>query len=180
MRRWTAVFGLMLGGLTPAVATSASANPYAGWEERPIKALSPEQIRDLRAGRGMGLALAAELNGYPGPLHVLDSAEQLELSAGQRHAAQALFEEMQAGAMALGEQIIAGERLLEHLFAAGLADEARVRETALELGRLQGELRAHHLRYHIAMRELLTPQQVARYQELRGYGPGHGGHAGHH
>jgi hypothetical protein len=36
-------------------------------EQRDIKTLSNQQIADLRAGRGMGLALAAELNGYAGP-----------------------------------------------------------------------------------------------------------------
>ena len=45
-----------------------SQQPYAGLEGRSVKALSEQQIADLRAGRGMGLALAAELNGYPGPM----------------------------------------------------------------------------------------------------------------
>jgi hypothetical protein len=44
-----------------------SAQPYSGMQSRPIKALSDQTVADLRAGRGMGLALAAELNGYPGP-----------------------------------------------------------------------------------------------------------------
>ena len=37
-------------------------------------------MADLRAGRGMGLALAAELNGYPGPAHVLELADKLDLA----------------------------------------------------------------------------------------------------
>ena len=49
-----------------AIATAASArSPYAGMQTRPIKSLSDQQIADLKAGRGMGLALPAELNGYP-------------------------------------------------------------------------------------------------------------------
>lgn len=55
--------------LTASAAGAESSHPYAGMERRPIKALSQQQIDDLRAGRGMGLALAAELNGYPGPSH---------------------------------------------------------------------------------------------------------------
>jgi hypothetical protein len=39
---------------------------YSGLQQRSIKSMSDEQIADLRAGRGMGLALAAELNEYPG------------------------------------------------------------------------------------------------------------------
>jgi len=56
------------------------ASPYEGMQARPIKALSAEQIADLRAGRGMSLALAAELNGYPGPRHILELGEQLGLT----------------------------------------------------------------------------------------------------
>jgi hypothetical protein len=53
-------------------------------QTRPIKALSEQQVADLQAGRGMGLALPAELNGYPGPAHVLELADKLGLSADQR------------------------------------------------------------------------------------------------
>jgi hypothetical protein len=58
-------------------------SPYSGMETRSVKALS-EQIADLEAGRWMGLALAAELNGYPGPTHVLELAEALTLTSKQR------------------------------------------------------------------------------------------------
>lgn len=34
---------------------------YSGLEHRAVKALSDQQIADLRAGRGLGLALPAEL-----------------------------------------------------------------------------------------------------------------------
>jgi hypothetical protein len=57
--------------------------PYAGLQNRSIKTLSDQQIEDLTAGRGMGLALAAELNGYPGPIHAIELAEQLHLSPEQ-------------------------------------------------------------------------------------------------
>jgi hypothetical protein len=42
-------------------------SPYAGMEKRLVKALDDQQVADLRAGRGIGLALAAELNGFPVP-----------------------------------------------------------------------------------------------------------------
>src|SRR5262245_1477224 len=68
----------------PALAQHQHAHsPYAGLDSRDIKALSAEQLADLKAGRGMGLALAAELNGYPGPLHVLELADRLQLSPEQ-------------------------------------------------------------------------------------------------
>jgi hypothetical protein len=45
-----------LAALGPAQAQHAPASSYAGWEHRPVKALSKERIADLRVGRGMGLA----------------------------------------------------------------------------------------------------------------------------
>jgi hypothetical protein len=65
------------------LATAALAqSPYAGMQTRPIKALSKQQVVDLKAGRGMGLALAAELNSYPGPIHVL--SDKLGLTPEQK------------------------------------------------------------------------------------------------
>ena len=70
-------------------------------ETRPIKALSDQQVADLKAGRGMGLALAAELNGYPGPAHVLELSDKLGLTVEQRARVQQLFESMKQEALPL-------------------------------------------------------------------------------
>ncbi len=74
----------LLVGLSALVASiplmignAAAQSPYAGMQARPIKALSAEQIADLKAGRGLSLALAAELNGYPGPRHVRISSARM-------------------------------------------------------------------------------------------------------
>ena len=83
-----------------------SAGPYAGLERRAVASLSEEQIADLRAGRGMGLALSAELNGYPGPLHIIELAEALGLTPDQRGRVQALQAAMKAEAVPLGERLI--------------------------------------------------------------------------
>ncbi len=50
----------------------------------PPKALSASDVQALDEGRGMGTAKPAELNGYPGPMHVLQLAAELELSREQR------------------------------------------------------------------------------------------------
>lgn len=55
-------------------------SPYRGQEAGTLRGLSSEEIKELREGRGMGLARAAELNGYPGPRHVLDAADAGKLS----------------------------------------------------------------------------------------------------
>jgi hypothetical protein len=87
--------------LFAAAASLAQQQPYAGLEARPLKALSDEQIADLKAGRGMSLALAAELNGYPGPAHVIELADKLDLSVAQKSKARELFAAMKAEAVPL-------------------------------------------------------------------------------
>jgi hypothetical protein len=85
---------------------------------RPIKALSDNEVTDLRAGRGMGLALAAELNGYPGPSHVLELDDKLDLSSEQKDQIQGLFDSMKAEAMPLGAKLIDREAALDRQFSS--------------------------------------------------------------
>jgi len=155
--------------LTAGAAAAQSAQPYAGMQARPLKALSAEQIADLKAGRGMGLALAAELNGYPGPSHVLELAREIELTDAQKARVQALFTAMQAETIPLGEQLIARESELDRLFATHAITPAGLAATMQTIGAAQARLRTAHLKYHLTTRALLTPAQVARYAELRGY-----------
>lgn len=161
-----------------AFAQAHTHTPYAGQQDRPIKALSPDEVEGYRSGAGMGLAKAAELNHYPGPRHVLDLADRLGLTADQRTRTQAVYDAMHAEAVRLGRQIVAEEAALDTLFAAGTADADRVRARTAEIGTLQGALRFVHLRAHLQMKEILTPEQVRRYDHLRGYGDA--GHTGHH
>jgi Spy/CpxP family protein refolding chaperone len=156
------------GGMAGAPAADA-ASPYAGQERREIKALSDGEVRELLQGAGMGLAKAAELNRYPGPRHVLELAGELELSAEQRGATEALFAAMRAEAVALGTAIVARERELDARFAQGRMDAEALAGLTAEIGRLQGALRAAHLRAHLEMRRILSPRQSAAYDQLRGY-----------
>ena len=150
----------------------AQTSPYAGMQNRSLKALSEQQIEDLRAGRGMGFAMAAELNSYPGPAHVLELASALNLSEDQRDRTRALFEEMRNTAVPLGKEVLATEGELDEAFASGRIDDAALRRILTDIGRLQGELRYTHLKYHLAMRDLLSPEQIAAYDRLRGYNSG--------
>jgi Spy/CpxP family protein refolding chaperone len=167
-----------------AVASSISPaqplQPYAGLEVRPIKALSDQQISDLRAGRGMGLALAAELNGYPGPMHVLELADALGLTDQQRAKMHDLFAAMRAEAIPLGDKLIAQESDLDRQFANKTISPASLAASVSAIGTTQAELRQTHLKYHLSTAEVLTPAQVQHYGELRGYTGGmqhpHGRH----
>ncbi len=145
------------------------ARPYADFAQRDVKALSETQIADLRAGRGMGLALAAELNGYPGPMHALELADALGLDAAQRSALQAQFERMRTEAIAAGARVIAAETALDRAFAERRIDAQRLAALTADAGAAQAELRATHLKYHLETAALMTPDQRQRYAELRGY-----------
>jgi hypothetical protein len=147
----------------------AASRPYAGLQEREIKALSAEERTALLEGQGMGLALAAELNGYPGPVHVLELADALQLTGEQRHATQQLMQAHKAEARDLGAQVLAAEGELDRAFAGRRIDDAEIARLTGRIGELQGRLRAAHLRTHLKQAALLTTQQVAQYQRLRGY-----------
>lgn len=155
-----------------SAAWAQTHQPYTGLQTRHVKALSDQQIADLKAGRGMGLALAAELNGYPGPMHVLELAAPLALSEDQRAKVAALFDAMKHEAVALGERLIAAEAALDQKFADKTITSSGLAEATRDIASLQGELRLAHLKYHLSTLELLTPEQAAHYSTLRGYGGG--------
>ena len=146
-----------------------------------IKALSEQQVDDLQSGRGMGLALAAELNHYPGPVHVLEASGALGLSAEQLQRTEGLLGAMRAEAIPIGQSIIKLEAELEARFASGAAQPSDVERLVMRIAEAQGRLRYVHLSYHLQMRELLSTQQLVRYDEVRGYAyPAGGGHRRHH
>ena len=160
---------------TPDV--SAIHSPYAGQELRGIKALSQEDIEGLLAGTGTpfgGMAKPAELNGYPGPRHVLDAVEarEFELTSGQQKQIKALYEEMRLEAIELGQKIIDIEKEIDDTFVNGTITEQVLQGKILESADLYGRLRIVHLKYHLSMVDILTPQQVAQYNEIRGYTSG--------
>jgi hypothetical protein len=171
--------------LAAPLSVSAGEQPYAGLEAREIKALSAEEIAALEGGLGFSQALAAELNSYPGPRHVLDLAEDLALTPQQKSAVEALFREMQAEAAAAGRAVLVREAALETAFRNAEASEAGIVAIATEIGTLRGVLRGIHLKYHVRTKALLTAHQVALYDRARGYADGvapggHGSHGHHH
>jgi hypothetical protein len=160
---------IMAGCLAGSAALAQSHQPYAGLQSRSVKAFSEEQLADLREGRGMGFALAAELNGYPGPMHVMEYAEELRLTTSQRTRLEQLVRQMRSEAVTLGSRLIAEETELDRLFATRRITVAALDKTIAAVGQTQARLRATHLRYHLLTAELLTADQMRRYEELRGY-----------
>jgi Spy/CpxP family protein refolding chaperone len=153
---------------------SAVHSPYAGQEERGIKALSQSDIEGLLAGAGTpfgGMAKPAELNGYPGPRHVLDAydAGEFELTNQQHEQIETLYEEMRSKAIALGKQIINLEKEIDGAFTDRIITEEFLQNKVSKSANLYGQLKVVHLEYHLSMVKILTPQQVEQYNELRGY-----------
>lgn len=149
--------------------SKAPATSYAGQQTRQIKALSTQEQQDWLDGKGLGMAKAAELNGYPGPMHTLEYAEQLNLNADQRQKTQALLLRHKAAVRDLGALLVAEEKNLDRQFAGKTISPAQVSSLTASIAELQGRIRAEHLRTHLDQTALLTDGQIAQYQVLRGY-----------
>lgn len=176
----TVLQALFASALAAAAAAPGAPGNSARQEARPIKALSAEEARAYAAGEGMGLAKAAELNHYPGPRHVLELAKDLKLTADQERRTREIHERMRREAVRLGTAIVEKERELDALFAERRITSGSLTRATAGIARLQGELRATHLVAHLETRALLTDDQIAAYDALRGYGRETGPHPGHH
>jgi hypothetical protein len=152
------------------IQVASAQSPYTGMQTRSIKALSEQQVADLKAGRGMGLALPAELNGYPGPIHVLELSDKLGLSAEQKSRIDGLFESMKAEAIPLGEKLLAQEAALDQQFANHSITLESLKTATAQIGVTQAELRDTHLKYHLQTAQVLSAEQMQHYSALRGYG----------
>jgi hypothetical protein len=150
---------------TSVASAAETSSPYAGQETREIKALSRDEVNNYLSGDGMSFAKAAELNHYPGPKHVLELADQLQLSEEQRRHSQMIFDEMKAKAVSLGKQLVEKERLLD---SAKISD-AELLQLVTEISVVHGAIRTIHLQAHLAERAALTADQLTRYDALRGY-----------
>lgn len=147
-----------------------SASPYAGFEQRDIKSLSEQDLIDLRKGSGWGLALAAELNGVPGPAHLLELREQIGLTPEQVTAIEVIYADMQTEAQAAGKRLIEAEGAIEAGFRDGDMSPQALRELIEISASARAELRYVHLSRHLETPPLLSPVQIERYNTLRGYG----------
>jgi Spy/CpxP family protein refolding chaperone len=165
--------------LFSCAALADASKPYAGEQERKIKALSNDDIEGLISGKGMGLAKAAELNGYPGPRHTLDLKDKLSLSKDQLQQSEKLYQSMHKNTVQLGEQIVQEEKKLDDLFIKGDINSQLLKQAVTKIARLRGELRFAHLVAHLKLAKILTAEQISHYKELRGYGDGQAHSAEH-
>lgn len=144
-------------------------SPYAGLESREIKALSAEEIEGLLDGQGMSLALPAELNGLPGPRHVLDMSAELRLTDEQNRQVREIFQAMSEAARHLGARIVELERELDAGFADRTITEESLDAILESLADERARLRSVHLKAHLSLLPVLTDQQREHYNRMRGY-----------
>jgi len=142
---------------------------YAGQENREIKSLSASDIEELRRGGGWGLAKAAELNGVPGPAHLLQMKDAINLSDAQVLAIADIHARMKARAMAEGARLIQLERRLERHFRQGTITDQILRDSLSAIEGVRKQLRYTHLATHLKTPDILSAAQVETYNRLRGY-----------
>ena len=140
-----------------------------GHNTRVPSGLTAGDVSGLLEGAGLGMAKPAEMNNYPGPLHVIEHADALLLTPEQRATAERLRAEMLAQAVPLGRQLVDAERSLDAVFASGSATAQDVERAVGQAAAVHARLRAVHLRAHLAMRDALTDDQIRAYARLRGY-----------
>ncbi|MEO0496507.1 MAG: hypothetical protein AAF141_03935 [Pseudomonadota bacterium] len=162
----------LLGGAHGGLGAN---QPYRDEQGRPITSLSAEDVAQLEAGAGWGLAKPAEFNGYPGPAHVLEFADELDLTEEQLVGIQASFGSMQARAKMLGRHLIEAEKALDGAFVDGVVTSELLQLRLEAAEAVRADLRQTHLAAHLEVTPLLTNQQREKYDQLRGYA-GHSGH----
>ena len=151
---------------TPVIAEVAT---DGGMQNREIKALPAAELTGLLAGRGLGLAQAAELNHYPGPIHILELQSELGLSTQQLATVQASLDRTTAEARVVGAELVQKERELDGAFRAASVTPSIVTRLTADIAEIKGKLRAVHLLAHLEMRAIMTPEQIIAYDKLRGY-----------
>ena len=131
------------------------------------KPVLPPDREDLLKGTGVGLTAIADMNNYPGPRHVLDLKSELSLTRDQVKKTEALEKVVSSSAVAKGGEIVQAEEELNQLFEAGTVSEKVMRSKLEQIGKLRADLRFIHLQAHLRMRQILTPEQIKQFTELK-------------
>ena len=164
-----AAAGLLLATTFPIDVIAQSHSTYAGQEKRKIKGLSNRDITELERGDGWGFAKAAELNGFPGPLHLLQMKAQLSLTPNQIERITKIYDQMKTEAVALGAKFVELERALDRAFQKGSITLTALSAHVRDISDVRAKLRTVHLSAHLTVHPLLSAKQIAAYNRLRGY-----------
>ena len=154
---------------TLSAADHSHKSKYAGEERREIKSLSETDIEELKNGRGWGLAKAAELNGVPGPVHLLEMKKEIGLNPEQIEKIEILYKRMKRQAIPIGLKLIELERKLNNHFANRTITRKLLHKLLGQIAQIQKRLRYVHLSTHLKTPNILTAKQIDLYNKLREY-----------
>lgn len=165
--------GMMFSGnADTTVKVTPTPSAYVSLLDSEIRGLDQDTIDGYLTGKGLGQALPAELNGYPGPRHTIDMAEELELTEEQLVEVQALFDDMQSAVIPLGEQYLEAVTELELAFREGTITEEYLQNQLEKITSIEAQMRYVHLSTHLATIDILSQDQIMEYNMMRGYGDG--------
>ena len=169
--------GVVIGTFVPkneesAVKATPTSSGYVYLLDSEIRGLDQDTIEGYLTGKGLGQALPAELNGYPGPRHTIDMAEELELTEEQLAQVQALFDDMQSAVIPLGEKYLESVAELELTFREGTTTGEYLQSQLEKITGIEAQMRYAHLSTHLATIDILSHDQIMQYNMMRGYGDG--------
>ena len=160
---------ISIPSFTLSAADHSHKSKYAGEEKREIKSLSETDIEELKNGKGWGLAKAAELNGLPGPAHLLEMKKEIDLNAEQVRAIENIYKRMKREAIPLGHELIELERELNNHFANRTITNELLHQLLMKIAQVHRQLRYVHLSAHLKTPDILRSEQITLYNKLRGY-----------
>jgi hypothetical protein len=170
MKILLAIIAITLAACQPMATKHVS--PYAGEEANKITSLTDIDIQSLKEGTGVafgGMAKLAELNSYPGPRHIIDLKEELNLDQEQLENITNSYKSMNQQSIQIGEQILTLEEELDLRFKDKTITRENLQNLVSQSASLYGRLRNIHLQAHLESADILTEQQIMKYDELRGY-----------
>lgn len=142
---------------------------YAGEQKREIKSLSKNDIAELKRGGGWGFAKPAELNGVPGPAHLLEMKGKISLSDSQIISIEKIHKKMLSEAIPLGKKYINAERILDQIFVSKTYNKEILLSSIKKIEQIRARLRFVHLSKHLETVKILSDKQISLYNKLRGY-----------
>lgn len=131
------------------------------------QAVIPADREGLLKGQEMDLAAIAEMYSLPSPRQVIALKAELGLTRDQLKRAEAAEKVVASAATAKGEEIVQAEEELAAMFELGTANEKLVRTKVDQIGKARAELRFMHLQAYLRIKQILTPDQLKQYAELK-------------
>jgi len=149
-------------------SAKAQTQPDSAAKHSPLKTLSYEQYNALINGDDIyGMSLAAELNHYPLPDKILKFKKELNLGPLQITKISAIAKELHRKKLEMGLTIIDNEKTIDSLFRTNKVDNGSLIFYANRYGLYQGEIRNAILQACLATRNLLSQQQVNKFEALQ-------------